>query len=56
MDGQIEDGEKKSGVLDKTAEKSAWATVIRTVGGAGQAVKATAPKKSYYHRVQNMDG
>lgn len=41
----IEDSEKKSGKSAKTATRIAWATVNKETGGAGKAVRNTAPSK-----------
>jgi hypothetical protein len=41
----IEDGAKKSGKSAKSAARIAWATVNTETGGAGKAVRNTAPSK-----------
>lgn len=46
----IEDGAKKSGKSAKTAARIAWATVNKETGGAGKAVRNTAPSKKGGHK------
>jgi hypothetical protein len=41
----IEDGAKKSGKSAKSAARIAWATVNKETGGAGKAVRNTAPSR-----------
>lgn len=41
----IESSAKKSGKSPKTAARIAWATVNKETGGAGKAVRNTAPSR-----------